>query len=201
MKSNSCQYHSLSKPYDSVTNIYLIYIMKIFLIRHGETTGDIENRYGGSYNDHLTEKGVEQLKKTADDLVGKNIEIIFCSPLIRAQESAELIKDKIGCPIKTIEDIQERHYGVLTGLTKEEAREKYPEVVEAHKDPKNTDPDGESFDYFNNRVIKAFEEIKEEPYGTIAVVSHGGPLKRILRYLNAPIPDSIGDGEIIEQEI
>ena len=39
--------------------------MKIFLIRHGETTGDIENRYGGSYDDHLTQRGRAQLEETA----------------------------------------------------------------------------------------------------------------------------------------
>jgi len=60
--------------------------MKIYLIRHGETTGDIENRYGGSYDDHLTEKGKEQMKKTAEQLVGKNIEIIFASPHTKHKE-------------------------------------------------------------------------------------------------------------------
>jgi len=44
--------------------------MKIYLIRHGETTGDVEDRYGGSYDDHLTDKGRGQLEKTAKELVG-----------------------------------------------------------------------------------------------------------------------------------
>lgn len=149
--------------------------MKIFLIRHGETTGDLEDRYGGSYNDHLTDTGREQLKKTADAVADKGIEIIFHSPLFRAEESAQIISAKVGCPIKKWNGLEERHYGVLTGLTKQEALEKYPEAVEAHKDPMNTDPDGESFVDFNNRVVSAFEEIRKQPmqslrYSAMAVL-------------------------------
>lgn len=175
--------------------------MKVFLIRHGETTSDLEVRYGGSFDDHLTENGRNQLKLTANTLTGKNIEIIFHSPLIRARESAEIIQEEIDCPLTKIEGLKERHYGVLTGLTKAEALEKYPNVVEAHKDPMNTDPEGESFDDFNSRVIYAFKEIILESHATIAILAHGGSIKRILTYLNEPIPSSIGDGGIIEVEI
>jgi broad specificity phosphatase PhoE len=175
--------------------------MKILLIRHGETTGDVEDRWGGSYDDHLTQKGREQLKETAQRVGDKQIEIIFHSPLIRAKEAAEIIQDEIGCAIRSFRGLEERHYGVLTGLTKKEAEEKYPEAVEAHKDPMNTDPEGESFEDFNQRVVEAFEKIRIEPYETIAIVAHGGSLKRILSHINAPIPDSIGDGGIVEVEV
>lgn len=176
-------------------------IMKIFLIRHGQTTGDIEGRYGGSYDDHLTELGHTQLADRATQIANKKIEIIFHSPLIRACESAEILGTSLGCPIKKWEGIQERNYGVLGGLTKEEALDKYPEAVEAHKDPMNTDPEGESFEGFKSRVITAFEEIKKQPYNTIVIVAHGGSLKRILAHLGEPLPDSIADGGVIEVEI
>ncbi|MCA9361328.1 histidine phosphatase family protein [Candidatus Kaiserbacteria bacterium] len=175
--------------------------MKILLIRHGETTGDLEDRYGGSYDDHLTKKGREQLAQTATQVADKGIEIIFHSPLIRAQESAKIISDAIGCPIEQRDGLEERHYGVLTGLTKQEALEKYPEAVEAHKDPINTDPEGESFEDFNNRIVTTFEEIRKQPHKTIAILAHGGSLKRILSYLDEPLPDSIADGGIIEIEV
>jgi len=175
--------------------------MKIFLIRHGETTGDLENRYGGSYDDHLTSKGREQLVLTSTQVANKGIEIIFHSPLIRACESAEIISEAINIPIKKWNGLEERHYGVLTGLTKQEAFDKYPEAVELHKDPMNTDPDGESFEDFNNRVVATFIKITEQPYSTIAIISHGGSLKRILNFLNQPSPESIADGEVIEVEL
>ncbi len=172
--------------------------MKIFLIRHGETTSDLEDRYGGSYDDHLTERGREQLQETANKLVDKGIEIIFASSLIRTRESAEIISSKINSSIEIKEGLRERHYGVLTGLTKTEALEKYPEVVEAHKNPKNTDPEGESFEDFKNRVLNTFKDLLKENYQTIAVVSHGGPIKQILSHLNMNVPEKLGDGEIIE---
>ncbi len=175
--------------------------MKIFLVRHGETTGDVEDRYGGSYDDNLTDLGKEQLTVTADNLVGKGIEIIFVSPLIRARESAEIISSKIECPVEIVNGLEERSYGVLSGLTKAEALEKYPEVVEAHKDPLNTDPEGESFADFRNRVLDTFGKITQKEYNTIAVVSHGGPIKQILAHLGKSIPDKIGDGGIIEVNV
>ena len=51
--------------------------MKIFLIRHGETTSDVEDRYGGDYDDHLTEKGEQQSEELAEILKDKNIQVIF----------------------------------------------------------------------------------------------------------------------------
>ena len=175
--------------------------MKIFLVRHGETTGDVEDRYGGSYDDHLTDLGKEQLAVTANNLVSKGIEIILTSPLIRAKESAEIISSKIECSVEVVNGLEERGYGVLSGLTKAEALEKYPKVIESHKDPLNTDLEGESYDDFRNRVLDTFQKITQKEYNTIAIVSHGGPIKQILAHLGESIPDKIGDGGIIEVNI
>ena len=172
--------------------------MKVFLVRHGETTGDLEGRYGGNYDDHLTPQGEGQLKETASRLAGKDIQIIFTSNLIRAKESGKIIQSQVGCGIEVVDGIQERNYGVLAGLTKEEALERYPEAVEAHKNPENTDPEGESLEDFQNRVLAAFKDIFSKEYQMVVIVSHGGPLKQVLKYLNLPIPQKIGDGEIIE---
>lgn len=172
--------------------------MKILLIRHGETTGDVEDRYGGAYDDHLTEKGKEQLRETARQLAGKKIDVVYASPLIRAQESAAIINEVLQTKVETVAGLQERNYGVLGGLTKTEALEQYPEAVEAHKDPKNTDPEGETQEDFIQRVRSAFEAMQAVGKENVIILAHGGSLKVILSYLNQPIPDSIGDGEIIE---
>ncbi len=82
-----------------------------------------------------------------------------------------------------------------------EALEKHPEAVEAHNNPENTDPEGESLFDFQQRTIEAFKKIFQKEYSTVAIVSHGGPLKQILKYLNLPVPGKIGDGEIIEVTI
>ncbi len=175
--------------------------MKIYLVRHGETTGDTEDRFGGNYDDHLTPLGRDQLTRTAENLLGKGIEIVFTSSLIQAKESGEIIASKINCPVEIAEDIQERNYGILAGLTKCDALEKYPEVVEAHKNPENTDPEGESLAHFEERTLTAFKDIFTKDHKTVAIVSHGGPIKQLLKQLNMPLPQKIGDGEIIEMSI
>lgn len=172
--------------------------MKILLIRHGETTGDVEDRYGGSYDDHLTQKGREQLQETAERLTGTQVDKIYSSTLIRAKESSNIINEVLKAEIELLDGLRERNYGVLGGLTKAEAIEKFPEAVELHKDPANTDAGGESQKDFSERVLSTFSSITKGGYKAVAVVSHGGPIKVILSHLNMPLPASIGDGEIIE---
>lgn len=175
--------------------------MKILLIRHGETTGDLEDRYGGTYDDHLTEEGKQQLARTAQILKGREIDKIYSSTLIRARESAAIINELLNTDIEFVEGLQERGYGVLGGLTKDEAMQKYPEAVELHKDSGNTDPEGESQSDFIQRVTDAFTDIVERRGEQIVILSHGGPIKVMLKYLNIPLPDRIEDGQIIEVDL
>ena len=172
--------------------------MKILLVRHGETTGDIEDRYGSWYDDDLTELGASQLQETASKLSGELFEKTFSSPLKRAMQSATIINAALHTEMVVCEGLKERNYGLLGGLTKEQAILDYPEAVELHKDPANTDPEGESQNDFNQRVLETFKEITSQKYETIVIVSHGGPIKVILKNLNYPLPPRIGDGEIIE---
>lgn len=172
--------------------------MKILLIRHGETTGDIEDRYGGFYDDHLTDRGIQQLKETAMKLEGITVDTIFSSSLIRATESSEIINTVLKTKIEILEGLRERNYGILGGLTKIEALEKYPEAVELHKDYNNTDLEGESWTDFTKRVENTFTYIINQQLECVAILGHGGSIKVILRHLNLPLPPSIGDGEIIE---
>lgn len=151
--------------------------MKIYLIRHGQTTGDVENRYGGAYDDELTNKGITQANELADKLENFGIQILFCSPLIRAQQTAKILKAKLGCDIKTVKDLRERNKnGILTGMTKSEAKDKYPKLVEELKDYRSQIQGAESQEDFAKRIKKAFMEIASvSNYSTIAVVTHGMP--------------------------
>lgn len=152
--------------------------MKIYLIRHGQTTGDVEERYGGSYDDELTEKGKIQAQDLANKLSESGIQILFCSPLKRAQQTAEILKEKLNCEIKIIEDLRERNKnGILTGMTKDEAKIKYPELVEKLKDFRNQIQGAESQEDFVQRLKKAFTEVTNvTDYSTIGIVTHGGPI-------------------------
>jgi broad specificity phosphatase PhoE len=157
--------------------------MEIYLIRHGQTTGDIENRYGGSYDDHLSDEGEIQAHKLAEKLANSGIQIILCSPLIRAQETTKIVNTKLSCEIKTVENLKERNQNaILSGMTRDEAKEKYPELVERVKDYRNTIVGAESYEDFVERIKKTFMEIANSSgYSTLGIVTHGGPIRVIFR--------------------
>lgn len=182
--------------------------MKIFFLRHGETTGDVEDRYGGDYDDHLTEKGREQSHQLAEQLKDKGIQIVISSPLIRAKETAGILKDTLGewCVHAVRSELRERNqYGILTGMTKAEAKEQHPEAVEALKDYKNTIESAESYDDFVVRIQQGFEGLvstmEHSPAKTIAVVWHGGPMRALFRsVLKYGELKEIGDCAFVELE-
>ncbi|MBW2964524.1 histidine phosphatase family protein [Candidatus Woesearchaeota archaeon] len=158
--------------------------MKVYIIRHGETTGDVENRYGGDYDDHLTDKGKQQSTDLAEKLRGKGIQRMFYSPRHRARETAGILAKALDVVMIEVPDLRERnHYGILTGLVKSEALAKYPEEVAKlkaaplHHHVKNS----EAYEAFRDRVVRAFDECIGQPYDTIAIVSHGGPIKCFIR--------------------
>lgn len=157
--------------------------MRIYLIRHGETTGDIEDRYGGDYDDNLTLKGVEQGKALADKLLGKDIQALFHSPRIRARHTAKIVSDKLGVFLFEENDLRETNrYGILTGMTKQEAMEKYPLEVEKLKEGHLSVVEGcEEYADFKRRALGVFSDLVRKEYDTIGIVSHGGVIRAFFR--------------------
>ena len=152
--------------------------MKIYLIRHGQTTGDVEDRYGGDYDDHLTDLGIRQAENLADEMKDAGIERIFSSPLARAHETADILSRKIGSGIEFMENLRERNrYGILTGMIKTEGVAKFPKLAEEVKSFTNTIEKAEEFNHFEARIIEAFYHILLAPFNTTAIVTHGGPLR------------------------
>jgi broad specificity phosphatase PhoE len=160
--------------------------MKIYLIRHGQTTADVEDRYGGDYDDHLTGLGKKQAQELAGKLKGRGIEVIYHSPMIRATETARIITNDLSLELRVVPDLRERNVcGVVTGLTKTEARERFPDQVEELSKgtiyPKVKG--SEQYNPFKERVLKAFGQVTSSDYSTIAVITHGGPISCIVREL------------------
>jgi broad specificity phosphatase PhoE len=175
--------------------------MKVFFIRHGETTGDVEHRYGGSYNDHLSPVGQVQSKALAETFRDSGIEVIYASPLVRAQATASYIANATGATIETVSALRERNqYGILSGLEKSVAETEYPDLVVLVKDRNNTIEGAESYTDFSARILSAIEAIMAGAKSdTIAVVSHGGLLRVLFRdYLQWGELTSIGDCSWIE---
>ncbi len=177
--------------------------MKIFLVRHGQTTGDIEERYGGDYDDELTEKGVEQATTLAEKLVGKNISVIYSSSKKRAEQTAEIISKKINVGLEIIGNFRERNnYGVLSGLTKTEAKEQFPfEVKELEeKSPQHSVKGSEDYQKFKDRVVRAFHFVVNATDANCLIVTHSGPIRRILADTIGKEVASVDDCALVELE-
>ncbi len=156
--------------------------MKIYLTRHGQTTGDVENRYGGDYDDLLTENGKQQSAKLAEQLADKGVQKLYVSPRIRAQETAAIIAARLGLVAETLNDFRERNgYGILTGMTKEEALSKHPDQVELLKDVHNAVSGAEEYAPFQQRITEALKSLSRQDADTVAVVTHGGPIRLVFR--------------------
>lgn len=179
--------------------------MKIFLIRHGETTGDVEGRYGGDYDDSLSTKGMMQVHELSEKLKGTLIKKFFVSPKTRAVETALILKKKMMFELVSVNDFRERNqYGVMTGMLKIEAKEKFPDMVEEleETDPYHHVEGSEDYFKFAERVTKSFNSIVEEEFKTntksIGFITHSGPIRVIFRELLGFEINKIDDCAIVE---
>ncbi|MBP6925956.1 MAG: histidine phosphatase family protein [Candidatus Pacebacteria bacterium] len=179
--------------------------MKIYLVRHGETTSDVENRFGGYYDDYLTEKGKRQAEEMALFMRDFPLTKIFFSPRIRTIKTAKALVQILNVTNEEIVDLRERNtYGVMTGLVKTEAAQKFPEEFEKiQKDNIHHNVrDSEPYEKFTKRVVEAFSLIVDQgaDLGHYAVITHGGVIGTIMRDIFNYEKVSIGDCGIIEIE-
>ncbi|MCA9386095.1 histidine phosphatase family protein [Candidatus Dojkabacteria bacterium] len=170
--------------------------MHILFIRHGESIDDIEDRYGGFADFDLTEKGRNQVsactKKILD--LDEKFEIILSSPLKRAHESAKIIATEFNLEIEIFEYLKERNLnGVLTGLTKSEAKEKYPNLVKIHNRWEYVDGSERTND-FNTRVKNGIQLLLDMKYDSLIAVTHGLFLKTFFKELMCINIAKVGDG-------
>lgn len=157
--------------------------MKILLIRHGRSEGDILNLHEGRADYSLTEAGELQAKELASYVKKTfNITKIFTSPLRRALKTAEIISNECNIPFTSEKDLMEFNNGLLAGCTREFANEKYPEI----KLPEDQSLyEMECLNQFLNRVRFAFGKIistcKDED--TVAIITHGGVINMLYKVM------------------
>jgi 2,3-bisphosphoglycerate-dependent phosphoglycerate mutase len=176
--------------------------MKILFVRHGESVDDIEDRYGGSADFDLTEKGRDQVSESAKKIssLGEKFEMILSSPLKRAYQSAEIISNVLGIEIEVFEYLKERNLnGVLTGLVRSEAKEKYPDLVEIHNRWEYVDGSERTED-FNNRVKNAIKYLLEMKYDSLIAVTHGLFLRSFFKEIMDVNVKIVGDGGFVMVE-
>lgn len=173
--------------------------MKILFVRHGESVDDIEDRYGGSADFDLTERGKEQVSESAKKVssLDEKFEVILSSPLKRALQTAEIIANELHIEVEVFEYLKERNLnGVLTGLVRSEAKKKYPEQVETHSRWEYVDGSERTED-FNSRVKNAIKYLLEMEHDSLIAVTHGLFLKTFFKEMMNTDIKRVGDGGFV----
>jgi ribonuclease H / adenosylcobalamin/alpha-ribazole phosphatase len=160
-------------------------ILRLFLIRHGETADNLQMRYIGIRNEPLTRRGMRQASQAAEALSQLPIEIVISSPLCRAADTAAKIRDACGVELRLDARLTEGSFGLWEGLTRAEVLElgsgDAEMLVRWESDPSCAPPGGESIESIQTRVVALAEELANEfPDSSVALVSHVGPIKALL---------------------
>jgi broad specificity phosphatase PhoE len=152
---------------------------RILLVRHGQSQGNAERRFGGHSPTPLSELGVAQAEATARALAREGVTAIYSSDLLRAVQTAEPLAREAGLEIKRTHAFRERSVGRMEGLTFEEAAEKHPEEYAAllRRDFEHVLTGGESYRQLLDRASAELDRaIENNRGGTIAVFSHTGTI-------------------------
>lgn len=206
-------------------------MIKLVLVRHGQSEWNLENRFTGWTDVELSDQGVREAKEAGKVLKekGYHFDLAYTSVLKRAEHTLDLILKEMGeenIEIKRSWRLNERHYGALQGLNKDETRKKYGdeqvllwrrssdvrppelEVTDPRypgNDPKYKDltedelPKTENLIDTIKRVMEYWNtDIKPdlEKGRNIIIAAHGNSLRGLMKYL-----DDISDEDIVKLEI
>ncbi|MBQ9298416.1 MAG: 2,3-diphosphoglycerate-dependent phosphoglycerate mutase [Clostridia bacterium] len=206
-------------------------MLKLVLVRHGQSKWNLENKFTGWTDVELSEKGINEAKEAGRVLKEKGFEfdVAYTSVLKRAEDTLDYILQEMGqtdLEIKRSWRLNERHYGALQGLNKDETREKYgaeqvllwrrstdvkpPELSEDDprypgNDPKYAElkpdelPKTENLIDTINRVMVLWNsDIKKdlEQGRKVIIAAHGNSLRGLIKYL-----DDVSDEDIINLEL
>jgi 2,3-bisphosphoglycerate-dependent phosphoglycerate mutase len=169
------------------------------LIRHGESIYNLENRFTGNLDIALTSQGEKEAKLAGTKLKDFSFSYAYTSVLNRAVASLKIILEEMQqTTIPVIQDkaLNERMYGSLQGLNKEEVAKKYGEnqLEIWRRSYEVRPPDGESLEDTYNRIVPYYKqeiEPKLKSSKNILIVAHGNSLRALLMYLENISPRAI----------
>lgn len=177
---------------------------KLILLRHLQSQWNKENKFTGWTDVPISEEGLASAKTVAGKLAQFNIDKVYTSPLIRNRETVRLILENIGktdTPVVMDKALDERNYGELQGLDKNETKAKYGEeqVKLWRRSWDEAPPGGESLEDVYNRAVPFFKEYIEkdlrEGKNILVVASHNS-LRALIKYI-----EHIPNDEIINIEM
>lgn len=163
------------------------------LARHGATAYSLERRFsgGGGIDPPLAPLGIAQAEALAAEVARRGtVQRIVASPLLRAQQTAQIVSEETGLHVETLEGFRECDFGEWDGLTLTEVRERWPEhLAEWLASMSIAPPGGESFEQLRARVLVARQQVIESyPGEDVLVVAHVSPIKVLVGLaIDAPL--------------
>jgi 2,3-bisphosphoglycerate-dependent phosphoglycerate mutase len=174
---------------------------KLVLVRHGQSQWNLENRFTGWVDVPLSEKGIQEAHQAGQSLKGLKFDFAFTSLLKRAQNTLKIILEEIGQTQLSVEKDQalnERHYGALQGLNKQETAAKYgdqqvhiwrrsydvpPPSTKTDLNPEGIseslkDTAARTLPYFKSKILPLVKSGKN-----VLVAAHGNSLRSIVMEL------------------
>ncbi|MDF2906169.1 MAG: hypothetical protein K0R34_1490 [Herbinix sp.] len=161
--------------------------MKIYLIRHGETDWNRQGRFQGREDIPLNENGIMQAKQCGTALTEEQFRAVITSPLSRARRTGEIIAELLGIDQFVIEeDITERDFAKLSGMTPKEREAFYASGEKDDKEP---------FEKLSERMLESLKRYAEQfPSDNIIMISHGASINSVLSVLSG---GNTGTGKIL----
>lgn len=157
----------------------------LWLVRHGQTDWNLAGRWQGQSPQApgLNEAGRAQALALRSQLVGRQVSAVYSSDLLRARQTAELLADPLGLPVKLDPRLREMDLGDWEGLLSNEISARFPQLLmERDCDPIHTSaPRGETPGFVAERVVSALDDIVLNHCGEpVLIVAHGISLAAIL---------------------
>jgi len=170
---------------------------KYYLLRHGEAVSNVKvviSCWPEKFHNPLTRKGVAKIKNVAKELQGKNIDLIFSSPLLRTKETAGIVANNLDLKVKYDKRLRELEVGAYNGKPVEE-------FLRYFKDRKEritkAVPKGENYSDVLERIFDFLKDINKKYKGkTILIVSHQAPLLLLLGKVNGNTIAQSTDGMV-----
>lgn len=171
--------------------------MKLYFVRHGKTQSNKDVVATGIIDEPLIEEGIQQAYKIKDELP-TDFDKIYCSDLLRAKQTAEIINEKLNLPITHDARLRERDFGSLAGKRLSDVD---PVLYENdHNQKYNYRPyGGESVEDVKNRLMDFISEVRKDYKNEkVLIVCHGGIMRLLHHLLKGKIPEKIHNASLHE---
>lgn len=165
---------------------------RIYIVRHAETTWNVEGICLGHKDSPLTELGKQQAKELGNRFKDVKFDAVYSSDLLRCIRTAEIIIENRGIDIRTTPDLRERSWGIFEGQRNSESEIKYKNLFDKfeklNSEERFTSAVHESVEsdkHLAHRFIKVLEGLaREHTNKNILVVAHGSMIQILLEYLD-----------------